>query len=71
LAAATEPDLLLGSAFTESNEERDVDGVTANLVSVAKAVDFFKFRNKIGLDMIKESWRITLSDVMIPPRGGK
>ncbi|MDR1461591.1 MAG: AbiEi antitoxin N-terminal domain-containing protein [Azoarcus sp.] len=60
-----------GAALTEGIEERDVDGVTVRLTSVAKTVaDCFKFRNKIGLDValeaLREAWnakRMTANEI--------
>ncbi len=47
-----------GEAYTEGVEEHKRDGVTLRVYSVAKtAVDCFKHRNKIGLDVALEALR--------------
>jgi predicted transcriptional regulator of viral defense system len=51
-----------GAAFTEGVEEHEVNGVPVRVYSPAKTVaDCFKYRNKIGLDVVlealREAWR--------------
>jgi len=47
-----------GAALTEGVEEHIVDGVTVRVTGVAKTVaDCFKYRNKIGLDVVLEALR--------------
>lgn len=47
---------LTGLAFSEGIEEHDADGVPIRVYSPAKTVvDCFKFRNRIGLDVARES----------------
>jgi predicted transcriptional regulator of viral defense system len=47
-----------GRAFTESVQERRVEGVLVRLYDPAKTVaDCFKYRNKIGLDVALEALR--------------
>lgn len=60
-----------GAALTEGVEEHVVDGVTIRVTGVAKTVaDCFKYRNKIGLDVVlealREAWhekRMTSDDI--------
>lgn len=45
-----------GQAFTAGIEERQIEGVTVRVYSVAKTVaDCFKYRNKIGMDVALEA----------------
>jgi hypothetical protein len=45
-----------GAALTDDIEEQQIDGVTVSVTNVARTVaDYFKFRNKIGLDMAMEA----------------
>ena len=47
---------LTGSSLSESNEKHPVEGVTVRVYSAAKTVaDYFKLRNKIGLDIAIEA----------------
>lgn len=51
-----------GAAYTDGVEEYAIDGVPVRETSVARTVaDYFKFRNKIGLDValeaLQEAWR--------------
>ncbi len=50
-----------GKAFSEGIETRTIDGVTLRIYSAEKSVaDAFKFRNKIGMEVVLEalrSWR--------------
>lgn len=51
-----------GASLTNGIEERQIDGETVRVTTVARTVaDCFKFRNKIGLDVameaLQESWR--------------
>jgi predicted transcriptional regulator of viral defense system len=53
---------LSGEAFSEGIEKRKIDGVTVQVYSPAKTiVDCFKFRNKVGQDVVlealREGWR--------------
>lgn len=51
-----------GAAFSEGVEEHDADGATVRVYSPAKTVvDCFKFRNRIGLDVARESLRDALA----------
>ncbi len=47
-----------GPALTEGIEHFEIDGVQVPVFSAAKTVaDCFKFRNKIGLDVVLEALR--------------
>jgi predicted transcriptional regulator of viral defense system len=47
-----------GPALTEGVEVHEVEGVPVRMTSAAKTVaDCFKFRNKIGLDVVLEALR--------------
>lgn len=47
-----------GSALTEGREEHAIEGVPVGVYSPAKTVaDCFKFRNRIGLDVVLEALR--------------
>lgn len=50
------------ASLTEGIEDREIDGITVRVTSVARTVaDCFKFRNKIGFDVameaLQEAWR--------------
>lgn len=52
-----------GEALTSGVEEHSVDGTTVKVFNPAKTVaDCFKFRNKIGLDIVLEALRETVRD---------
>jgi predicted transcriptional regulator of viral defense system len=49
---------LSGAAYSEGIEEHLIEGITVHIYSVAKTiVDCFRFRNKIGLDVVLEALR--------------
>lgn len=57
-----------GKALTEGIEHHWIDGVEVPVYSVAKTVaDCFKFRFKIGLDVVREALRETLSNRKATP----
>lgn len=48
-----------GSAFTEGIEEHSIDGITVKIYCVEKTLaDCFKFRNKIGMDVVIEALKL-------------
>lgn len=63
---------LSGKAFSEGVEKKEIDGVTVQIYSPAKTiVDCFKFRNKVGQDVVlealREGWRsrkVTMKDLV-------
>jgi len=63
---------LSGPAFSEGVEKKVIDGVRVQIYSAAKTiVDCFKFRNKVGLDVVlealREGWRsrkVTMKDLV-------
>lgn len=51
-----------GAALTEGIEKHRIDGVMIQVTSIARTIaDYFKFRNKIGLDIaleaLREAWQ--------------
>lgn len=48
-----------GEAFTSGIETHEIDGVSVNIYSVEKTLaDCFKFRNKIGMDVVLEALKL-------------
>lgn len=48
-----------GTAFTEGIETRKVDGVPVRIYNAEKTIaDCFKFRNKIGMDVVLEALKL-------------
>jgi predicted transcriptional regulator of viral defense system len=48
-----------GEAFLSGVEEHEIDGVTVRIYSPEKTIaDCFKFRNKIGVDVVLESLKL-------------
>jgi predicted transcriptional regulator of viral defense system len=49
---------LSGAAYSGGIEEHFIEGITVHIYGVAKTiVDCFRFRNKIGLDVVLEALR--------------
>jgi len=48
-----------GPAFDEGIEEKEIDGINVRVYGPAKTIaDCFKFRNKIGMDVVVEALRL-------------
>ena len=55
-------------SFTEGIEKHHVDGVTVNIYSAEKTIaDCFKFRNKIGMDVVLEAIKLYKSRKKLSP----